>query len=143
MPDIQLATLTKQLAIELDFPQTPEENKNGSYDLDFGEGLVISIGSLHPGFYFSAKLGACPAQHCEDFFSVLMMANLFGTGTGGGVIALNDEAKELTLSLALPYQMPYFHFKEHIEDFLNHVDLWQKKTADASNPSAQRSNHLG
>lgn len=142
MLDAQLSTFTKQLSIDLGFSEVPTENEKGAYPFDFGDALVIFIESLHPGFYFTARLGSPPSQ-CEELYSLLMFANLFGQGTGNAVIGLDEEGKTLILSLALPYQMPYTQFKEHVEEFVNHVDLWQKKISDASASQNQPSNLVG
>jgi hypothetical protein len=54
-----------------------------------------------------------------------MKANLFGQGTLGAAIGLDPKQNILTLSLQLPYDMNYSHFKESVEDFTNIVDYWR------------------
>lgn len=54
-----------------------------------------------------------------------MKANLFGQGTLGAALGLEPEQNLLTLSLELPYDMDYRHFKESVEDFTNIVDYWK------------------
>lgn len=54
-----------------------------------------------------------------------MHANFLGQGTGGASIGIDQDEKSLTLSLAIPYEVKYETFKEHLEDFLNYVGYWR------------------
>lgn len=131
MSEKLLVSFIKQLANDLELEEPLEADGHGFYTIAFSKSIHVSIRALETGFYFVAVLGECPARNCEEFFIFAMQSNLFGIGTGGGVIGLNDEGKLLTLTLISPYQMSYRQFKEHVEDFVNWVDLWQKKVHDA------------
>ena len=76
-----------------------------------------------------ANISPCPYEEREDLFIYLMRANLLGQGTGGSRIGLDEEEKNLTLSLGLPYDMNYHAFKEAFEDFVNHLIYWRDTVA--------------
>jgi hypothetical protein len=89
--------------------------------------LRVSVKALDPGIIFSAPIGEPPLQKREDFYMLVMKANFLGQGTGGGTLSLDGDEKLLTLSLALPYDMNFKNFKEHLEDFANFVDYWKQE----------------
>jgi len=115
----------KQLYEELELGDPPPKEETGRYTLAFPEQLKVSITKLDPGYLFFSNLGACPKERREELFMCLMKANFLGQGTGGGVIGLDKEEKNLTLSLNLPYELKYKEFKEAVEDFANFVDYWK------------------
>jgi hypothetical protein len=121
-----------QLCHDLNNIQVPSPNAQDAYLLTFGKELVVAIKALPSGFYFQGILGACPKAPCEELFTTLMHANLFGDGTGGSVIGLNEEGRVLTFSLDLPQQVAYKQFKEKLEDFVNYLELWQGKIASVA-----------
>lgn len=114
--------LCQDLEIDKDKVLTQEE---GIFSLLIGEALKIKIKDLNPGVYFFSPICPCPKEKLEDLFIYLMKANLFGQGTFGAVIGLEEE--NLTLSSALPYDMNYRDFKEIVEDFANTVDFWKEE----------------
>lgn len=137
MSEALLNTFVTQLAHELEVKDIPQPNEKGLTLFHFSNDLDIGIGIYTPGIYFTAKLGACPKENLEEFFSTIMLANLFGQGTGGSVLSLDEEAKWVYLSRHLPFHLSYPQFKDYFEEFVNYTDLWQKKTSDALNPSFQ------
>ena len=56
-----------------------------------------------------------------------MRGNFLGQGTGGGVLAMDDNEKFLTLTLTMPYDINYKNFKETLEDFVNFADYWRQE----------------
>lgn len=155
MSETLLSSFIEELAKDLELAETPLADNAGAYSFPFGKTLIVGISTLQgvlgtngtqnssrfgainsatdrPIFYFSAFLGPCPKENCEDFFSKAMLANLFGKGTGGAVIGLNEEGNTLTLTKKVTDQLNYAAFKLMIEDFVNYVDLWQKKVSDAA-----------
>jgi hypothetical protein len=58
-----------------------------------------------------------------------MEANLFGRGTRGAAIGLNEEGKLLTLSLELDYNNSFKEFKENLEDFISVIDFWRTEAS--------------
>ncbi|MDR3624766.1 MAG: type III secretion system chaperone [Chlamydiales bacterium] len=130
MNEALLISFVGQLAKDIELTDIPVVDANKTYKFSFGKDLAIGIRAMETGFYLTSYLGPCSEQNCEDFFSTLMHANLFGKGTGGGIIGLNEEGKQFTFTKKYPFQMNYAEFKSHIEDFINYVDLWQKKVND-------------
>ncbi len=59
-----------------------------------------------------------------------MEANLFGIGTRGAAIGLNEDGNVLTLSLELDYNSSYQEFKEKLEDFISVMDFWRKEALE-------------
>jgi hypothetical protein len=116
-----LNALTRDL--ELDPVSSPDEN--GMRHLALNSELNISLKELDPGVLFFSRIGKCPSDKKEELFMLLMKANFLGQGTGGAAIALDKDENDLTLSLALPYDMNERLFKESLEDFANYVDYWK------------------
>ena len=75
------------------------------------------------------NVAPCPAQKKEELFMFLMNANFLGQGTGGARIGLDRQEKFITLSLGLPYELPYQSFKKHLEDFVNHLIYWRNQVS--------------
>lgn len=131
MIEEQLISYVKQLAFELEFGEKLQTDKSGFYILGFTKSLQIKIGTINDGFLFSADLGPCPEKNSEDFFMGIMNANLFGQGTGEAVIGLNEDGKKLIFFLYYPRKTSYKQFRDLVEDFVNWVDMWLKKSEDA------------
>lgn len=113
----------KQLCEDLEIdPLTAMTKEEGVFLFPL-DSLKIKIKDLNPGVYFFSPICPCPKEKLEELFIYLMKANLFGQGTFGSVIGLEEES--LTLSLALPYDMNYRDFKETMEDFVNTIDFWK------------------
>jgi hypothetical protein len=117
-------SLLHQLSQELELPLSPKDEK-GMFHLEINPELKIAIKALDTGALLFTKLKSCPKEKREELFTLLMRANLLGIGTGGGVIALDEEEKFLTLSFVLPYDVNFKAFKETVEDFTNFVDYWR------------------
>lgn len=118
-----------QLYEDLEFTTPPSLDENKTALVPLNSELAISIKELDLGYFFFSPLGACPAEKRENLFMLLMKANFLGQGTGGSIIALDNQENFLTLSLSLPYDMNYKRFKEAIEDFANFVDYWKEELA--------------
>jgi hypothetical protein len=127
-----LLTYIKQLVLELDIEENLEKDKLNQYTLSFSKYLKIHARTINEGFYFTAKLGTIPYEKSEEFFKYVLLANLFGQGTGGGVIGLTEDGKILELSYFHEEKLSYKQFRDIIEEFVNWVDMWQKKISDAN-----------
>lgn len=108
--------------LEMD-PQSVMTQEEDTFVLPIGSSLKVKIKNLNPGIYLYSRICPCPTEKLEELFIYLMKANLFGQGTFGSVIGLEEEY--LTLSSALPYDMNYRDFKETVEDFVNTIDFWK------------------
>ena len=115
----------KQLCEDLNLPTKLEKNESGFFLLPLTDPLQVSVKGLNPGVFLNSSVSPCPKINREELFIKLMKANLFGQGTLGAAIGLDPKQNILTLSLQLPYDMNYSHFKESVEDFTNIVDYWR------------------
>lgn len=116
----------KTLCKDLNLNPTLEKTSRGASILPLNESLDLEILNLNPGVYFFSPICDLSKKKMENLLILLCKANLFGQGTRGSVIGL-DEKMGLTLSLALPYDMDYQSFKESLEDFANVVDYWREE----------------
>lgn len=113
-----------QLCSELEIENLPKEDHD-VYLLPTGEEEFIRISTLDQGVYFDAMLGPCPNERREELMSMLLMSDLFGSGTSHAVLGLDAKGENCTLSYALREASDYRVFYEALEEFLNQVDFWR------------------
>ncbi len=121
----EIQQFTEQLSETLDLKEELQPDENKIYTLRISRNLVIQYADLNPGLNLMSYLEPLPSENKETFLMTLMRVNLFGKGTGGGVLGYDEESRLLTFMQALPYTLTYKHFKEAIEDFINYVELWK------------------
>jgi hypothetical protein len=97
------------------------------YHLPFDPNIEIEAVELEKGYLFKSVIGNCPEQNLDAYLLKTMEANLFGIGTRGAVIGLNEDGKVLTLSLEVNYNSSYKDFKECLEDFISVLDFWRNE----------------
>lgn len=102
------------------------KNESGNYTLPLDENLEIKINSLPAGFLLLCNVATLPQENREALFMQMLHGNLFGLGTKGAVLGINNEENQLTLSQAVEYTLDYKEFKDTIEDFINTVDYWRE-----------------
>ena len=79
------------------------------------------------------SLGEPPAVDRESFFARLLAANLFGRGTGGGVIGLDPASPELLLSRSFDLDLvDYTAFEAALEALVDAAELLLSQFAEAS-----------
>ena len=122
-----IESLLKQFTEELELDELPQKGGDGLYPLQLNPELTVFVKELDPGIAFWGKIGPCPQTKKEELFILLMKANFLGQGTGGAVIALDENESFLTLSSVLPYDMSYKLFKEAMEDFVNYLEYWKEE----------------
>lgn len=121
----EIQQFTEQLSETLDLKEELQPDENKIYTLRISRNLVIQYADLNPGLNLMSYLEPLPNENKETFLMTLMRVNLFGKGTGGGVLGYDEESRLLTFMQAFPYTLTYKHFKEAIEDFINYVELWK------------------
>lgn len=89
--------------------------------------IEIEANELKRSYLLKGTIGEVPPENVDAFLMKIMEANLFGLGTRGAAIGLNEEGKVLTLSLELEYNTSYKEFKEKIEDFISVRHFWQSE----------------
>ena len=75
-----------------------------------------------------SKVTTAPPEHRDEFYALLLEANLFGKGTGGAMFALDQSQNDVYLCRALSMDSTdYQEFVNVLESFVNHVEAWSKK----------------
>lgn len=70
-------------------------------------------------------LGSLPAEGREALYEQLLGANLFGTGTGGAVFAVDTLQNEIVLSRTLSTdRLDFTAFSQALESLVNQVESW-------------------
>lgn len=123
----EIQEYTERLIEALGLRDQVHQSENQIYSFELKGNLVIQFADLHPGLNLMSFLAPMPDVEKETFLMSLLRVNLFGSGTGGGVLGYDDEAKLLTFSMAKPYLLSYQQFKESIEDFINYVELYKEE----------------
>jgi len=78
--------------------------------------------------FVHAPVAKLPAGGCEKAYAEMLAANLFGQGTGGAVLALDDALGEIVMYLKYPVETVDYHsFKTDLEKFLNALSDWREK----------------
>ena len=115
--------LIKQLEQELDLDQPLPQEETGSWRIPIDDNN-ITVTSLEPGVYLFTKLVDLPDGPIEEMMMLIGSCNLFGQATDGAVIGLEEDGKRLNLSMALPVDLDFDRFYDHLEDFINQMDYW-------------------
>jgi hypothetical protein len=120
----EIQRYTEQLFEDLNLPDGLHADENKVYTLNLGEGLIIQYADLNPGLELMSYLGGLVEENKETFLMALMRVNLFGKGTGGGILGYDPRNRNISYSLAFPHSLTYKEFRHAIEDFINYVELW-------------------
>lgn len=122
-----LQKLITQLGRDLSMEDLITSSEDRHYLLPFEDEIEVEAVELEKSYLLKGIIGPYPQQNTESFLLKTMEANLFGIGTRGAVIGLNEEGKLLTLSQELDYNCPFKDFKEKLEDFISVIDFWRKE----------------
>jgi hypothetical protein len=123
MLDHYVQALTKELELEGSLAtQVP-----GVFQFPLEQDLRIEITDRPPGFRLSCTLGRVPQGKEEEFYTRCLLGNLFGQGTKGAVLGLNEDGTLLTLAQDVDYNAEYKEFRDILEDFINTVDYWREE----------------
>lgn len=135
---MKLETLVETLQKELQLPQPPIINKNGSLSIAFDEGITVTLSEYAPlsdnphekGLFISAVITTCGEKGQEkstaQLYQAAMLGNLFGVSTKQGVLGLSANGKNLTLCREIEYNCDYTDFKDILEEFLNTIEIWRE-----------------
>jgi hypothetical protein len=124
-----LEKLMTQLGQDLSMTDLITSTKDRHYLLPFDHGIDVEVIELEKGYLLKGVIGPSPQSNTEPFLLKVMEANLFGVGTRGAAIGLNEEGKLLTLSLELDYNNSFKEFKENLEDFISVIDFWRTEAS--------------
>lgn len=129
----EIQEFTDKLTEALDLSELIHLNENQVYSFRVDDDLTIQYADLNPGIHLMAVLDEMPSVDKETFLMTLLRVNLFGKGTGSGVLGFDDRLNALTFSMAKPYALTYRHFKETLEDFINYVELFREELKKVAN----------
>lgn len=115
----------QQLQKDLELPKEFDSQMQGVYTMPLEEDLSIVITSLPFGFSFTCKVAPCPKEKEDAFYARMLLANLFGQGTKGAILGLDEDGKMLTVVKTVEYNVDYKDFRDMLEDFINVVDFWR------------------
>lgn len=122
-----LERFISQLSKELELDKELEASAPGVFVLPMDEEGSIEITSQPEGFYLRCTPADCPRAKLEEFFTDMMLANLFYKGTMGATLGLNEEANKIILIRLIERESNYGEFHDALEDFMNSVDFWRKE----------------
>lgn len=122
-----LETYIPQLIKELELEGSLATQVAGVYALPLEDNLSITITERPPGCTINCSLCPFPKKNEEACLTRLMLGNLFGQGTKGAVLGLNNEGNLLTLAQTIDYNITYKDFRDVLEDFINSVDFWRSE----------------
>ncbi len=123
---VMLDKYIKQFEQDLELPPL-SGLKPGVYRIDLNEGIRIVISTIPDGFLIFSELRELPKDKKENIYYQSLTSNLFGQGTKGSLLGLNDQGNMLTISRTVDYNVEYKDFKEIIDDFINAIDYWNEQ----------------
>jgi len=89
-------------------------------------------------------LGNVPAENKEALYGALLEANLFGSGTAGATLAIDNLHGEIVLCHTFyGDDIPSATFLSLVESFVNTAEKWAQQIANNSFTSEQTSNSDG
>jgi hypothetical protein len=124
---MKLNQLMENFQKELGLDKPIPTNDAGAYVIYMDRELFINVVDMNPGIAFTCDVAPLPKENLEQFYTQMMLANLFGQGTEGAVLGLSDDGNTLILSREIEYNPEIDLFKEVIEDFMNAVDFWREE----------------
>lgn len=123
-----LETFVEQLAKDLDIKESITNPEPGRFNIAFDNDIKVDAFQSTQGNYaFKSTIGPPPKQNVHEFYLKTMDANLFGRGTMGSSIGLNEETNTLTLSHEVDSNHSYKDWRDKLEDFVNIIDFWKKE----------------
>lgn len=105
-------------------------NEHGVCSLTFNGKINVNIvyRPEQDQCYFSATVGEIPADHREEFFKQLLIANAFGIENSGAILGIEEEENHVILSYTFIASIFSFDlFKTVLENFVTMAGNWQKK----------------
>lgn len=116
----------KQLQQELELTEPFPSEVPGVWSIPLEETVEVVLTQLQPeGFSLNCVIGSLPEDHQDEFLDQVMLSNLFGQGTGGAVLGIDETEKNIVLAQNVEQDLEYQKFKDLLEDFLNSVEVWR------------------
>lgn len=128
-----LDVLMHNLAKEMEIPESDlKTDVSGVYKIPLDSKFNVTISSADQVILIQCLVAPYPKNHHheESFLTEMMMANLLGQGTHGGVLGLTLNGDSLALTREIPNFVEYKFFINILEDFFNIADLWHSKALE-------------
>ncbi|NGX60631.1 MAG: hypothetical protein K940chlam9_00097 [Chlamydiae bacterium] len=120
-----------QISMGLALGQPLEPNQEGAYILSLDSDLQIEIRENEEGnVSLYSVLVPLLEEGLEELYLRLMSANLLGRETGGAVLGIDKEKKQVILKTFFPDEVTYREFYEGLEDFANYAESWREETTE-------------
>ena len=131
---MDIAEAVKQLGQSMGLPLQLDQNRACRLIFDGRIEVDIEAPADRPDTVFvSCAVGIVPAGDREAVFQSLLEANLFGRGTGGAVLAVDNEFNEIMLQRTLSMKSIFFQdFVKELEQFVLHASAWTEQLAKFS-----------
>jgi hypothetical protein len=118
----------KELQTEMELDDPFPKDGPGTWSIILSDDLKVSITELVPeGFDLRCNIGNYPTKNEGELLDKMLISNLFGQGTEGAVLAVDEDSKKLVLVRDVQRSINYQEFKEILEDFLNAADIWHEE----------------
>lgn len=107
------------------------QDEDQSFYLLIDEGLSIRLFSPgDKGVTFRTAVGkTTESAELEPLFTELLLANLFGQGTAGGVLSLGADGRTIFLSHSFLERETPADLYQALEEFVNYAIYWKEKIA--------------
>ena len=120
-----LDTHARQLGSDFQLESGLSHTEAGGYRLELAADFVVEMSPLDEGFLFAAEVG----KMAEGLAEKLLLANLFGQGTGKAVLGLDGKGRAVRLTQVHASDVTYAEYKENLEAFLNYAEFWKGELA--------------
>ena len=122
---MDLKSIMQRYGQELGIPEGIPSNAEGAYELPITNELTVVARNVGFVIEFFCNLGQFPLEKESILLQELLVADLFGISTRGGVLGLAADGKTITLHQELPEDLSYQNFLESFDDFCNVAESWQ------------------
>lgn len=122
---MKLSALLKDLQKDFEIKEPFAEMGPEVFMIPVDEGVRVELAQTGQGITLSATVIDMPLGKEDELYAHLLSANLFGQGTRGALLALSDDARRLTLSREIDYDVNFKEFKDIFEDFILAIDFWR------------------
>lgn len=129
-----LSNLMQELAAEWELTEPLPQEVPGVYSVPLEEGLNFTVSSLpQGGMMLFCNVAPVTKGAEEALYTQALLANLFGQGTKGALLGLNDSGSLLTLSYTIDYDVSFKEFRDIVEDYINTIDFWHEEALNVHN----------
>lgn len=124
---MRLQALLQELQKDYELKEPFEEEIPGVSLIPLDEGLNIRVSNPMGHILLECTILDAPIGKEEELYLNLLLANLFGQGTRGALLSLSEDARKLTLSRSIEYDINFRDFQDVLEDFINSIDFWREE----------------